>query len=1182
MGRGRAPHRGWVGWLLVLTIAPLKQWSVRYYNDTSRAAVSAALDRQKAGGGLGEYYSEGESRTPFWMCVGDAETSAALCGLSAADRAGGEADLDVVARWLDDGVAPSGACGRKFSQRANHGFDLTFCAPKSVSLLRALDTGGVASKAVVAAHNQAVAEALEYLHTHAGYTRVHNNLTGMKDLQRLPGLIAAAYQHETSRAGDPHLHTHVLVPNKQARADGVLVAIDSDSLWHEARAAGIIYQATLRAELHAALGIGWEKVDPHSGMAELAGVNPELLAAASQRSTQLSQWAAENLIVDGSGKPTAGQLARAQKATRPRKPEHRPWAELKAEWAQRFGAELVLDEAAQQEALTRLRQDSQADLRAWAGAAVKGIDKPAFTRADLIETLGAHMPTVIDNAPPIGPRLLLEQLADAVGLRVTEARQPHEREGHERYTASAIAREETAIYSLIGARAKSAAVAKTIAETAAAKAELSADQAGAVVAIASSPWLVQVLSAPAGAGKTTSLKALRRAAKRGGIERVLLAAPTGNAADVALAEGAADGGGTVAGALKALRENRLTFNRKTLLVVDEAAMVGTPALHKLLAAATAAGTKTVLVGDAEQLAPVKARGGMFAQLCTDLPWAQKLSEVWRMRDPEERAASLAIHDGTPARLAHAVDWYRNQQRLHTGDPVSMAEDAFTAWTTDHANSADSLLIADRWEVADALNQRIHRHLLGDDPPTVAGARRHRIGVGDIIITRRNDPTIDVYPRGSREAVTGAPVRNGQRWKVTHIDTEVNRLLAVRIGDQARAVFSDDYLRHHVHHGYAITVHAAQGTTAEHCHALLSADTGHRAGAYVAMTRGRATNTVYLYQRLGGEGDHEHGLQEVDGVHTPHRGDDEDAATALLGLLNRDNTAHTVITTAEHTPEEQLAPPVQDLLQQRKTALDKLRIVEQLEEEKAWLHTAFTAISPRATHYIGVQQTLDRAHGLDEETRAAAQTVVGSLPTVQSVHLRDDQNKPALLATITACVAAGEHKVLALPVTDRARRHTPSYSTQGNTYAPETFLRDLDNATLTIDEGTLLIVDDADHLQPAQLHSLTNRAAERSAKLVLITTDATDSHRGVQAPSRHLTEAANIYLGWGYRLGTDTPADSAIQHRAAQHRDDRLISETLDQTRELVKTLSARPGFGRRHYKGRSQERSRNDDYGLEL
>jgi hypothetical protein len=71
-----------------------------------------------------------------------------------------------------------------------------------VSLLRALDTGGVASKAVAEAHNTALGEALEYLHTHAGYTRVHNPVSGRKDLVRLPGLVAAAYQHETSRAGD--------------------------------------------------------------------------------------------------------------------------------------------------------------------------------------------------------------------------------------------------------------------------------------------------------------------------------------------------------------------------------------------------------------------------------------------------------------------------------------------------------------------------------------------------------------------------------------------------------------------------------------------------------------------------------------------------------------------------------------------------------------------------------------------------------------------------------------------------------------------------------------------------------------------------------------------------------------------------------------------------------------------
>ena len=50
----------------------------------------------------------------------------------------------------------------------------------------------------------------------------------------------------------------------------------------------------------------------------------------------------------------------------------------------------------------------------------------------------------------------------------------------------------------------------------------------------------------------------------------------------------------------------------------------------------------VLVGDAYQLSPVKARGGMFEQLCDELPWTQRLGEVWRMRDPDERDASLAL------------------------------------------------------------------------------------------------------------------------------------------------------------------------------------------------------------------------------------------------------------------------------------------------------------------------------------------------------------------------------------------------------------------------------------------------------------------------------------------------------------------------------------------------------------
>ena len=290
--------------------------------------------RSAANGGLGEYYSERDTRTPVWLCAGDTRTVAELVGLSEVQRAGGEADPEVVARWLDDGVAPNGECGRAFGTRAVHGFDLTFCAPKSVSLIRAVRGDDVADKAIADAHTTAMTRGDG---VPRGACRIHPGTQPGRRVKRTwfgcPGVVAIAYQHETSRAGDPHLHTHVIVPNRQARADGKLVAIDGTSLYHEARAAGVIYQATLRHELHRSLGLEWAPIDPATGMAELAGVDPASITAWSQRSTQLRQWAANNLVVvDRRQGPSPAQLAAAQKATRPAKPEQLAWAQLRQLW----------------------------------------------------------------------------------------------------------------------------------------------------------------------------------------------------------------------------------------------------------------------------------------------------------------------------------------------------------------------------------------------------------------------------------------------------------------------------------------------------------------------------------------------------------------------------------------------------------------------------------------------------------------------------------------------------------------------------------------------------------------------------------------------------------------------------------------------------------------------------------
>jgi conjugative relaxase-like TrwC/TraI family protein len=901
----------------VLTISRLSRWSISYYNDTATHAKQAAMDRARANGGLGEYYTEGDTRVPTWLVVGDGPAVAERTGLDGAALAGGFADTETAARWLDEGIAPNGARGRGFNQGSVHGFDLTFAAPKSVSLLRAL-TGEVGEKVIQAAHTQAIGAAMSYLHHHAGYTRVHNPLTGTKDLHRLPGLVAIAYQHETSRCGDPHLHTHVIVPNRQVRADGTLVSLDSTSLYHEAKAAGVIYQAVLRRELHAELGVEWNPVGEHTGMADIAGVDRDCLKAWSQRSTRLREWARDNLVVVD-GQPTAAQLAAAQKATRPAKPESLAWEVLKEQWrADARG--LQLDRAAHFAARSARRA---LVVRARAGARTAldrprlarmaaQIDKAAFTRADMVELVGAQLPV---DAPG-DPRALIEEIVEVVGVRVTAAREADHREGREKFTVDAVIAEEERVLDMVDAVAGHARLWVREEDLRG----LSADQARAVVNIAASPFVVQPLQAPAGAGKTHLLSGLRAAAHRTRKE-VLVLAPTGRAVDEAMRGGAGDRGLTLAKALQLHGAGELTLDRGSVVVVDEAAMVGTPELHTLLAVTTAANVKTVLVGDPYQLEPVKARGGMFAQLCTELPWAQRLSEVWRLRDPAERQASLALRDGHGNRLRKAVGWYRSHGRLHTGDQIAMAADAQAAYLADRAAGNDALLIADTWELADALNHRLHNALTVEGPSVRAG-RDQEIRRGDIIISRRNDAGVDVRPGpGHRRGAHVSQVRNGNRWRVAGLDAATGRIAAERLTDKARAVFDNDYVRQHITLGYAATVHSAQGVTADTTHAVIS-ESASRAMAYVAMSRGREHNDVYIYTRAAGEADQEHRHLVDDGeVHQMRRGTKYSAAHHLRMILANDERARTLHAHAERTPPHQLPPVVADLLErneQRRT------------------------------------------------------------------------------------------------------------------------------------------------------------------------------------------------------------------------------------------------------------------------
>ena len=904
------------GGCAVLTIARLKRWGINYYNRTAQDAVDQMKDRAAAGGGLGDYYSEAETRVPTWMVTGDAARVGESVGLSAQQLDGGVADPEVVARWSDDGAAPNGLMGRVLTEDSVHAFDCTIAAPKSVSLIRALIDDPTTEKIVGAANKVAAQAAFDYLGRHAGYTRVYNRATGKAELQKLPGLVGIAYQHETSRAGDPHLHVHVIVPNRQARADGKLVSIDSKSLHHEAKAAGMIYQAVLRREL-ARDGFEWEHVGEHTGMAELAGVTKADIKAWSRRSTRLRQWAAGNLrVVEDS--LTARQLAAAQRATRPDKPESLSWAALKQMWRDDARG-FVLDGGA----WARAREQRKKLEKTYLGVdwrrlteAAASIPKAGFTRADMVELMAAQWPTNGDGDVLAG----IEAAVDEVSTRISQPRQAHLREGSERFTIDLVIVEEKQIFSMLDKfdwRAKTPLAESELAG-------LSEDQAAAVSAIGDSTQLVHVLQAPAGAGKTHSLKALRRAANRIGKD-VYVFAPTGKAVDEAMAEQAGDHGHTVAKALKMITDRRLTLDHESVVVVDEASMLATPDLHKLMSATTRARAKLLLVGDQHQLGPVLARGGMFEQLCTDLPWAQELKQVWRFRDPEEKDASLDLRNADGRELRQAVDWYSDHDRLSIGDPLAMAEGVFGAYLGDRVEGKDALIICDTREMADAMNTRLHKALLGtaEQRSAVVGgdvrvkvARDQQVAVGDVILSRDNDASIDcVLPDGS----PADQVRNGNRWTVVGFDTERDVMYAIRggngmKGDGARATFDREYFAEHITLGYATTVHAAQGVTAETCHSLIGATTS-RTMAYVAMTRGREANKAYLYERFTGELDHEHtSATGTDEIHILKRGTPESARRAFYTLLDtNDDRPTTMHAIAAKTPREHLPERIVSLL-----------------------------------------------------------------------------------------------------------------------------------------------------------------------------------------------------------------------------------------------------------------------------
>lgn len=783
-------------------------------------------------------------------------------------------------------------------RRAVAGFDLTFSVPKSVSVLWGV-ADAVTQERIVAAHHAAVADVIALFEREVAATRAGiSDADGAVAQVEVAGVAAVAYDHFDSRAGDPQLHTHVVVANKVLTVmDGRWRSLDGRPVFASRTGLSAHYDALLADRLSRDLGIEWElreRGPDRNPRWEIAGVTDDLITEFSSRTREIElkkdELIAEYVARHGrmpSARTIVELRARATLATRPPK-EVRSLADLTAGWRQRAAKRLATEPTG------------------WSQSVI-GRGGDLLTAEDVplaaIETIGAEVVATVSVKRAVWTHwnLMAEAAKQTMDLRfaTTEAREavlglivdaaqarsvvltPPElalsparfqredgtsrfRPRHgEKYSSIAVLEAEGRLL----ARAEKV-TAPTVSIGVAGRAgncgsvSLTVQQRRAVESICRSGRQVDLLVGPAGAGKTTTMRALRATwISERGRGTIVGLAPSAAAAQ-ALAD---DLGVACENTSKWLYEydrGRTELRRGQLVIVDEATLASTATLDRLTGIAVGAGAKVLLVGDPHQLQSVDA-GGAFALLVDQRADASALNEIHRFANEWEKEASLALSRGD----VQVISTYARQKRIREGLTEEMVDAAYVAWRADCAAGRASILVTESARDVRALNERARAERLLLD-----GAVDHRevdlvdgcrASVGDVVITRQNDRRI--------RTMRGGWVKNGDRWLITDIRRDGSVQVKRLDPRGARTVLPPEYVAEHVDLGYAVTAHRAQGVTVDTAHVVVTPSTT-RENLYVSMTRGRESNIAYV------------ALDQPDDSHSTPEADDVTARTVLYGVL----------------------------------------------------------------------------------------------------------------------------------------------------------------------------------------------------------------------------------------------------------------------------------------------------------
>ena len=748
------------------------------------------------------------------------------------------------------------------------GYDLTFSAPKSVSILWA--TASPAQQAeIVAAVHDAVAAGMAYMEVHAAFVRSRGRR------QPAQGLVAASYLHATSRALDPQLHCHVVVANMAERVDGALRAVDGRSLYAHAKTAGYLAAAELRHQLARRLGVAWHPAG--RGVADVVGVSEEAIREMSRRADDIAELT-EALGVDSA---TARQVAAY--ATRAAKEHAVDPNALRPAWQRRLTAVGFDPETAEacydrQAAPALVTSDDRQRLFSRLGSA-QGVTElsSTFDRRDVLQ----HV------AEWAGDRLSASEIADLADEWLTNdivvtvdkgsartGRTADVIRRHDGRVVSSVGREplrttrqvldvEASIDDLYvrGRHAGAGFVPMEVVEAAiAGRPGLGDDQRAMVRSVCSSGHRIQCVLGPAGSGKTTALATAVRAWEDAGYSPIG-AAVQGTAAEVL---GTATGmpSSTVASLLAGLDLDASPLGPSTVVVVDEASTLGNRDLARLAAHVEHRGAALRLVGDPAQHSAVAA-GGAWRRLVQQNPDdTPALSAPRRQAGPEMAEVRLALDDYRKGKVAEALDRLRRDQRVVEAASADELLDAVVAdWYVDRqcrrANPtlARSSMMADHHDERRELNRRARAMLAADG--TLTGPAVEVSGLefrpGDEVIARRTDRTLR-----SEDGERRDHVRNGERGRVVAVrtsDVPDRQSLVVDFERRGRVEVPYAYLARRLRpgvvgglaHSYALTTHAAQGETYE-AGRHLTTDRSSRPGVYVGLSRGRADARLYMVRR----------------------------------------------------------------------------------------------------------------------------------------------------------------------------------------------------------------------------------------------------------------------------------------------------------------------------------------------